>query len=190
MTLASSRASRHDRFDQLVRAHYRKLCNFVYRYVGSREVAEDLVQDIFVRILSNETFDYDDPLPYLYRAARNQASGHLRQQRVRERARDEFLAATSAMPADADAETEYHELADAVAVAVGSLPERARVIFTMHREQGLSYAEIAHALGIAPKTVENQMGRALRMLRTRLAPHLSIGVTLLAAGRFAGRAIF
>jgi RNA polymerase sigma-70 factor (ECF subfamily) len=188
MRVPSSQTGRDDAFDELVRAHYRKLCNFVYRYVGSHEVAEDLVQDMFVRILKSDTFDYDDPLPYLYRAARNQASSHLRQQKVRERARDEFRPAASVVTADT--EVEYHEMADAVAVAVASLPKRARIIFTMHREQGLSYAEIAHALGIAPKTVENQMGRALRLLRIRLAPYLSIGVTLLSAARVVGRAIF
>jgi RNA polymerase sigma-70 factor (ECF subfamily) len=184
----SSQTKRHEAFDELVRTHYRKLCSFVYRYVGSHEAAEDLVQDMFVRILRSDTFDYDDPLPYLYRAARNQASSHLRQQKVRERARGELGPATPVMPADA--ETEYHELADAVAHAIASLPKRARIIFTMHREQGLSYAEIAHALGVAPKTVENQMGRALRLLRTRLAPYLSVGVTLLSAARIVGRATF
>lgn len=82
---------------------------------------------------------------------------------------------------------QYHELADAIAHAVDSLPERARQIFTMHREQGLSYAEIARALGPSVKTVENQMDRALKLLRARLAPFLSIGFVALGTSRIAER---
>lgn len=52
-----------------MRAHHGRLCDFVYRYVRSHETAEDIVQDIFVRILKSGAFDFDDPLAYLYRAA-------------------------------------------------------------------------------------------------------------------------
>lgn len=172
-------------FDALVRAHYGRLCDFVYRYVRSREVAEDIVQDIFVRLLKSGTFDFDDPLAYLYRAARNGAASHLRRERVRERFLAEAGAAPTAPPADVD--VQYHELADAIAHAVDSLPQRARQIFTMHREQGLSYGEIARALDLSPKTVENQMGRALKALRARLAPFLSIGFVALSVVRITER---
>ncbi len=56
--------------------------------------------------------------------------------------------------------------------AVADLPERCREVFRLSREQGLRYAEIATALGISVKTVEAQMGKALRLLRDRLAPWL------------------
>jgi RNA polymerase sigma-70 factor, ECF subfamily len=52
------------------------------------------------------------------------------------------------------------------------LPDRCRVIFEMSRRDGLSHAEIADALDIAPKTVENQIGKALKVLRVALAPWL------------------
>ena len=161
-------------FDELVLTQYGRLCNFVYRYVQSRPVAEDIVQDVFVRILQRGTFDYTDPLPYLYRAARNGAVSHLRKQHIRDRY--ERQARPHESKETADAEASYQELAEAVAAGVESLPPRARLIFTMSREQGLSYAEIARALGISIKTVENQMGRALKLLRQRLGPFLGLAV--------------
>jgi RNA polymerase sigma-70 factor (ECF subfamily) len=56
--------------------------------------------------------------------------------------------------------------------ALADLPDRCREVFRLSREQGLRYAEIAEALGISIKTVEAQIGKALRLLRARLAPWL------------------
>jgi RNA polymerase sigma-70 factor (ECF subfamily) len=61
-----------------------------------------------------------------------------------------------------------HELAGLVERLVGELPEQRRLIFSLSRDHGLSYAEIAQALDISIKTVETQMGRALRQLRERV----------------------
>lgn len=71
-----------------------------------------------------------------------------------------------------DADVAYHELADAVDAAVHALPERARLVFTLNRDAGLSYAEIAAELGISTKAVEANMTRALRFLRERLGRFL------------------
>ena len=168
-------------FDALVRAHYGRLCNFVYRFVGSRDVAEDIVQDVFVRLWQNrEAFDIKDPLPYLYQSVRNRAVSHRRQTVVRKRWREqtESVAQERRAASSAASEAEVGELADAVARAVDALPERCRLVFTMSREQDLSYAEIARVLGISVKTVETQMGRALKSLRARLAWYLPLAVAL------------
>ena len=72
---------------------------------------------------------------------------------------------------DDDASTD--EVTRAVNRAVDKLPPRCREIFLMSREGGMTYAEIAHSLGISIKTVETQMGRALRSLRLSLARYRS-----------------
>jgi RNA polymerase sigma-70 factor (ECF subfamily) len=64
------------------------------------------------------------------------------------------------------------EIHAALGKAVASLPERCREVFELSRVQGLKYAEIASALGISVKTVEAQMGKAIRILRARLAAWL------------------
>jgi RNA polymerase sigma-70 factor (ECF subfamily) len=161
-------------FASLVLAHYGRLCGFAHRFVGSADVAEDLVQDVFIAVWRRfETFDRDDPLPYLYQAVRNRAVSFLRTQgsraRWEERAGPETdAAAPGPTPAGA---VEAAEIRAALRRAVDALPERCRLIFTMNREQDLSYSEIARVLGLSLKTVETQMGRALRLLRERLRDH-------------------
>jgi RNA polymerase sigma-70 factor (ECF subfamily) len=173
-------------FDALVRAHYGRLCNFGFRFVGSRDVAEDIVQDVFALLWRQRgEFDVRDPLPYLYQAVRNRAVSYQRQQGVRERWRDQVSAGSADRAAEGGgaSDLEAKELAGAVARAVQELPERCRLIFTMSREQDLSYVEIARALGISVKTVETQMGRALKALRTRLAGYLGVAVAVAASWR-------
>ncbi len=159
-------------FDDLVLAHYARLCEFACRMVGSPAAAEDIVQDVFVRIWRHhEEFNYTDPLPYLYRAVKNRAVSYHRQERFRAgwlvRIARGFVELRSP-PTDS---AEIGELATAIEAALAALPERRRLIFTMHREQALSYRDIARILGISVKTVETQMGRALKTLRERLASY-------------------
>ena len=160
-------------FDAFARAHYERLCNFAYRYVESRDVVEDIVQDVLTELWRRrEQFDVRDPLPYLYQAVRNRALTYVRHRRVRERWQARVLAEGEPHTADTAPDVELTDLARAIASAVDALPERCRLIFTMSREQDLTYADIARILGLSVKTVEAQMGRALKALRTRLAPFL------------------
>jgi RNA polymerase sigma-70 factor (ECF subfamily) len=166
-----------------VHAHYGRLCDFAYHLVRSRAVAEDLVQDVFVAIMERgAAFSYDDPMPYLFQATRNRALSHLRKLRVHERFAAGTALATHAAPSPADS-VERHELARALDLAVAALPMRCRQVFILSRVQRMTYAEIARALGISVKTVETQMGRALRSLRTRVAPFLSVVLLALTDAR-------
>jgi RNA polymerase sigma-70 factor (ECF subfamily) len=171
-------------FDTLVRSHGARLCNFAVRFVRSHDIAEDIVQDVFLAIWRRQTeFDYADPLPYLYQAVRNRAVMHARQQRVRDRWREAVEA--TAEPAETEpADADTADLAAALARAVEALPERCRLVFTMSREQDLTYAEIARLLGISIKTVETQMGRALKALRSGVADYLTLAVTLASTMRW------
>jgi RNA polymerase sigma-70 factor (ECF subfamily) len=71
-------------------------------------------------------------------------------------------------PRATDADLSTSEIVSAVRIAVERLPERCRLVFTLHREQGMSYREVAEVMGISPKTVDVQMGRALKALRRSL----------------------
>jgi RNA polymerase sigma-70 factor (ECF subfamily) len=169
----ASGSSREAQFDELVLASYAGLCRFGCRLTGSEAAAEDIVQDVFASIWRRQAeFDFADPLPYLYRAVRNRAVSE-RRQAARQGGWLAGLAREwserQAAPADP---SEAGDLAQAINAAIAALPERRRTIFAMHRDQHLTYGEIAGALGISIKTVETQMGRALKSLRERLAPYL------------------
>lgn len=162
--------------EQIFRDHYASLCAFVYRYTGSDEVAEDIVQELFLAI-------WRDPARWaesrsvrllLFAAARNRALDYLRHRRVRERHAQRVVAEVRAIAPAVDDAAANAEIRDALDAAMESLPPRAREIFRLNRADGLSYREIAERLGVSIKTVETQMSRTLKKLRAQLAVFLSV----------------
>jgi RNA polymerase sigma-70 factor (ECF subfamily) len=165
-----------DAFDAVFRAHYATLVGVAERIVGERAVAEELAQDVMLELWKRHgTLTVDESLrAYLVRAARNRALNHLRHERMKVRTAPRAAGETVTLP-DAPGNLVEEELDAAVREAVRALPERCREVFELSRGQGLRYAEIAAVLGISVKTVEAQMGKALRVLRERLAPFLPNG---------------
>ena len=142
--------------------------------LDSRAQAEELVQDLFLWVWQRcPVIDESTPSrAYLYRAAHNGALNRLRRQRIEQRWTEEQpdRVPTGAPPGR---DVEHAELLDAVQEAVDRLPPRCGLVYTMSRQEGLTYAEIAEALDLSVKTVEAQMARAFRHLRQALAPHLA-----------------
>jgi RNA polymerase sigma-70 factor (ECF subfamily) len=164
-----------DPFEAFFRDHYARLCAFVHGYVRSRDVAQDIVQDVFLALWQKQvdTGATEITPAYAYAAARNRALKHLRHARVEQRFQ-ERSAPPGGAPGGADHAVRHRETAEAVEAAVAELPDRCREIFILSRRQHMSYSEIAAALGISVKTVEVQMWRALRRLRGRLARYLPV----------------
>jgi RNA polymerase sigma-70 factor (ECF subfamily) len=153
----------------LFRAFAPGLCVLVTRYVSSRAVAEELVQELFLDLWRQRSeLAVETTLNgYLSAAARHRALNHLKRENRLTRWRvDEAHERDEADPKapDESALLDALELQD----AIQHLPARCRLIFTLNRHQDMTYAEIATSLGLSIKTVETQMGRALRALRERL----------------------
>lgn len=167
-------------FEAVFRAHYAGLCSFADSFVRSREVANDLVQELFVDLW--ERCERGDPPPlapaYLYTAVRNRALKYLRHRRVVSRWAEQVAREPAPMGPQADDDVHAAEVARAIREAIDQLPDRCREIFLMSREQNLTYAAIAEILGISVKTVETQMWRALKALRKHLAPFLAVVLSL------------
>jgi len=170
------RAGDKSAFEELFRSYYDQLVSFASRIVGTSETAEEVVQEVFLSIWRNRARNDFSPnnLPaYLFGAVRKGATSHLRHSHVEQRWRERVtrgenhLVLATATPADD--QTRFNEVVVAVRAAVDELPPRCREAFLLRRQRGLSYAEIAKVMGIAPKTVEVQIGAALRTLRARLA---------------------
>ena len=144
------------------------------RYVDSAAVAEELVQDLFFTLWrQRETLELHHSLvTYLYTAARNRALNHLKRDRLARTSDPARLPDTEESPTVED-ELAQTELARTIQEAIERLPERTRLVFTMSRQQQLTYAQIAEALGLSIKTVETQMGRALRLMRVYLREFLT-----------------
>jgi len=162
-------------WESAFQAHYVELCEYVLRFVGSAEAAQDLVQDLFLRLWDSRGPRDASRLtrPYLYVAARNRALKYLRHRRV-VAAWIARAACEEIPPSDTPEDLCLRgELDEAVQQAIAELPARCRAIFVLRRREQLSYREIATRLGISLGTVKSQMWRATLRLRARLAPYLA-----------------
>lgn len=171
----AERIGRGDRaaFEEFFRAEYGRLCSFLADQVGSAAEAEELAQDVLLRLwrARAQLRRHDSLRSYLYRSARNAAINHRRRAALERQHSDITHIPVSASP-PADERLRLRLLGEAAAAAIRDLPERCRLIFDLSRRQHLTHAEIAEVLNISPRTVETQIGRALKLLRYRLAPLL------------------
>lgn len=155
-------------FEALFRAHYRSLCAFAHGYVKDADKAEDLVQDLFFRLwLDRERTEVSISVKaYLFASVRNRCLNALKTSTRMRVLNDE---ADDRASEDGVSEDEHAERIARVQAAIESLPEERRKVFKLSRYEGLKYHEIAERLGISVKTVENQMGKALKTMREDLA---------------------
>jgi RNA polymerase sigma-70 factor, ECF subfamily len=169
-----ARSRRWRAFEALFAAHYQGMCALAYRFIRSRQAAEDIVSNVFRRLwLHRSGWEPRGRIQiYLFSATRNESLNLIRQLR-RERGLEERLVAEAAPaisvpePA-ADQTLVTRELASAVERASAELPPRCREVFRLRWREGLAYKEIAERMRISVKTVEMQMTRALKAIRERV----------------------
>lgn len=158
----------------LFTAHRGRLETLVLRRVRDRACAEDIVQDVFTRLIqAGSAGSLEADTRILYAAARNAAIDHatmavrralLLAGRVPEQTAPEQPSAAAAL--------EARQALEALDQALSELSPRAREIFILHRVNGLPNAEIAERCGISVSAVEKQLARALRHCQKRLSAHL------------------
>jgi len=141
-----------------------RLYRLINRIVGSRAVAEDVAQDTFIKLSGRNLGPGDRSL--LFRTAQNLAIDHLRSQRVKDAYAGDPGAAQQPKSGVAldDAFAARQELA-ALMSALESLPRRTQQVFLLNRLDGMTYPQIAKALGISVRTVEKDLVRALTFCR-------------------------
>jgi RNA polymerase sigma-70 factor (family 1) len=149
-------------FEQLFKDHYNSLANYALSIVKNRQDAEDIVQDVFVKLWQNspQVVSTNQVKFYLFTATKNTCISLLRKQAGK----------TFVEPEDIPEQTPDTPIPSAdpalfVQQALSLLPAQCLVIFKLSRYGKLTYQQIADELGISVKTVENQMGKALRIMR-------------------------
>ena len=157
-------------FDQ----QYEPVCRTIFRFVQDPGLSEDLAQEVFVRFWDKrEQIQVDSNLAaYLRRMASNEALAYLRK-KSRFKADELPIHLPGKQAASADESLATAELSDRIQLAIASLPPRCRAIFQLSRFEDQTYQQIATNLDISPKTVENQMGKALKILRQKLGDYLT-----------------
>lgn len=161
-------------FEAVFKNWYAPLCRYATALCGDAAEAEDLVQQTFVRIWEHRRkIDIRISLKsYLYRSVYHQHLDRERHRKVQQKHRQsgEYDTETPA----ADSSFAYTELGMRFSAAMKQLPEQCALVFRLSRLESLRYKEIADVLGISVKTVENHMGKALRILRQELSDYLPI----------------
>lgn len=168
--IARIRAGDYDAFVAFFRAYYGPAREFAARLLGSSDAAEDIVQDVFFAIWQRrESWVVTSRLAsYVYGAVRNRAIAQFRHRRVRIRVESLIAARRDRRVPRADDDLMAADLEAAIRRTIDQLPPRCREVYELRWYHQLSYAEIAHILGVSIKTVEAHVTTALRALRARV----------------------
>lgn len=156
-------------FEKLFHGYYSHLCLFAERYVRNQAEAEEIVQDVFVRLWENRKriTIVTSVKNYLFRSVKNRCLNFLQHKKTETQYAQKLLAeAEQATPGDED----FIEpvLLRKIEESIKSMPQKRQEIFRLSREEGLKYREIAEKLNISVKTVETHMGLAIKTLREKL----------------------
>lgn len=170
-------------FEILFKKYYLPLTRFAWRYVQSKAIAEELIQELFT-ILWEKRFELDMDTEksirsYLYKSARNLALNQIKHQEVKNKYDNEWMDQKENPGIEYRDKLREEQIRNAIAQAVEELPPRSKMTYKLHRYDGLTYTEIAEVMDVSVKTVESQMTRTLKMLREKLAwllPFLMIAV--------------
>ena len=163
-------------FESVFKEYYQRLCDFARQYCNDMSTAEEVVQDVFYQIWNkkdklNITTSFK---AYIYKSVRNNCLQIIRKKNLNQKYIDykkhtgNFV---SRSPVD---DLNAKELSKIINKALEALPERCRTIFEMSRVEGLKYQEIANELSISIKTVEANMGKALKHFRNNLKEYMEI----------------
>jgi RNA polymerase sigma-70 factor (family 1) len=155
-------------FDALYNKYWKQVYNTAYKRLNDTERAQDIAQDVFMQLWSRGTTAQIDNLPaYLSVAARNGVFKHLEKE-AKYTALPKTAENMESQVGHADSHILYNEFFKSFTALIYTLPPQQQLIFNLRFNEGLSSQEIADKLEISPKTVRNQMGRALAALKKSL----------------------
>jgi RNA polymerase sigma-70 factor (ECF subfamily) len=158
-------------FEALYRAYWQRLYAFAFRYMHSKEDAEEIAQEVFFRIWRGRSHwvPAGAVRNYLYLAVRNAARDRLARAAVARRWRI-GQGGRASVSSEVSSDLDAADLVAAVERALAELPPKRSAVCKLRLIDELSYAQIAGRLGISEKTVETQLARGLKFLRDRIRP--------------------
>lgn len=172
----AGKIDRHS-FELLFRKFFPALMAFAGKFLPDEDDAREVVHKVFISLWEKrESLDTSTSLKaYLFKSVHNRSLNVIRD---RKKISSEEVP-DIAGEINVEAQMNAMELEDKINEVIQGLPEKCREVFELSRFEGLKYGEIAEKLGISVKTVENQMSKALKVLREKLADYLVLVVWIL-----------
>jgi RNA polymerase sigma-70 factor, ECF subfamily len=164
-------------FEKVFKDNFKKLQSYAITIVGDENVAEEMVQNLFFKLWDrSEKINIQSSIAaYLYRAVYNESCNYLKHQKVKQGFLNYSKHAMNDISTEkASKKVLVTELEQRIKNALNDLPEQCRTVFQLSRFEELKYQQIADTLGISIKTVEAQMGKALRIMRVKLVDYLPL----------------
>lgn len=168
--LENIRKGDEESFEFLFKKYYLPLTRFAWRYVDSKAIAEELVQELFT-VLWEQRGEWNakgSVRSYLYKSVRNFSINHLKHQDVKNRYNKLWSSQRRNSEIEFYDEIREQQILKAITAAIEDLPPRSKMTYKLHRYDGLTYGEISEVMDVSVKTVESQMTRTLKVLRERL----------------------
>ncbi len=163
-------------FEMVFRTYYRPLCQYAYSFLNDRDEAEEVVQAAFINVWDKrEQVEIQTSLKaYLYRIVRNSCLNVIKHEKVKQQHAAHEMAHGQSSHEGVSQSVISSELEEKISEAMKALPEQCRLVFQLSRFEELKYQEIADQLNISVKTVENQIGKALKIMREQLKDYLPL----------------
>jgi RNA polymerase sigma-70 factor (family 1) len=188
--------STEDLFKDLFAREYNNLCRYALTYMQDSHLAEDVVQDTFIKIWEQKKDLITSPQVkfYLVTAVKNNCISALRKQNTRAEIFTEEAPESEPEPfiTPTQHRQQLSEQQQKIADALNQLPPKCKEVFLMVKMHGMSYKQTADALQLSVKTVENQMGKAIKTLREytgNLAMIIFFIIFLTSVGVFAAQCV-
>jgi len=163
-------------FELVFKHYFKNLYKYALTILQDHDQAEDVVQNVFYKLWDKmDVLQFSDSLAaYLYRAVYHESLNHLKHRKVRRIYHTYISRHMKGQTENASKKVQVAELEKHLQAAINELPEQCRTIFQLSRFEELRYRDIGEKLGISIKTVENQMGKALKILRVKLVDYLPL----------------
>lgn len=163
-----------DDFDEgietLYRWYYAPLCSHAIRFVSSKEIAEDLVSDVFCKLYLEKSVSHIRVSfrAYLFTWVRNRAFNYVKMEMGRNSSIENASLVSDSSGRQPDDITQFEDLYHDVEHVINAMPQRRKKIYIMHRMEGKKYDEISGELDISIKTVKEHMYQATQQVRNYL----------------------
>ncbi len=163
-------------FEMLFKTYYKPLCNYAYSFLNDRDEAEEVVQAAFIGVWDKRhSIEIQTSMKsYLYRMVRNACLNVIKHVKVKKAHANYQMAGGEPVHEEVSQSVLSSELEEKIHSATKTLPEQCRIVFQLSRFEKLKYSEIAEQLDISVKTVENHMGKALKIMRAQLKDYLPL----------------